>query len=217
MSTSFQEFFERLQKYTPIQNQSQLAQALEVGRAAITLAKRKEIIPSKWILYLAQKYSLNSDWLASGQGQPYPVSEAKEKENQFGFIPIVTPQVNKEGQFVLPHSLKWAPFQFNQVWLANIGDPQSVVCMRMVGNSMEPEIKDGDYLLIDRSLTNIYAGHVYALGIEETVVIRRVERLPRKMLLHCDNDKYSTLTISGQDRLNIQTLGRLVWVGRDFI
>ncbi len=214
MPTSFQEFFERLQQHTPIQNQSQLAQALQVGRAAITLAKRKDIVPSKWILTLAQKYSLNSDWLASGQGTSHHVIDPP-KNVQLVYIPIVTPQVNKEGQFVLSPSLELAPFQFDQIWLSRISDPQSVVCMKMIGNSMEPEIKNGDYLLIDQSITNIYAGDIYAVGIEETVIIRRVEKLPNKLLLHCDNSNYSTFTISGQERLKIQILGRVSWVGRD--
>src|SRR6056297_1791083 len=121
MPTSFQEFFDRLRQYTPIQNQSQLAQALDVGRAAITLAKGKDIVPSKWILDLAQKYSLNSDWLASGQGNPHHIYK-NNKEKQSLDLPMVLAQLDKDWQFESDPQIQSPPFQFDINWLSQKGN-----------------------------------------------------------------------------------------------
>ncbi|MFW6143264.1 MAG: helix-turn-helix domain-containing protein, partial [Desulfovermiculus sp.] len=67
---SFESFFSRMCQATDIQNQSHLAQALGVGRAAISLAKQKNAVPWKWVFTLAEAYNLNSTWRATGNGTP---------------------------------------------------------------------------------------------------------------------------------------------------
>ena len=59
MNNGFEAFFKRLCSETEITNQSQLARELDVGRAAVSLAKRKDSVPARWILDLSAKYGLN--------------------------------------------------------------------------------------------------------------------------------------------------------------
>ncbi len=49
------------------------------------------------------------------------------------------------------------------------GNPKSMVLMDIVGNSMEPELKDGDTFLVNRSENEILAGAIYTVGVEDTV------------------------------------------------
>ena len=62
---SFKEFFNRVVKFTPIENQSQLAKELGVGRAAVSIAKQKNAVPYKWILELSEKYKINPSLLVA--------------------------------------------------------------------------------------------------------------------------------------------------------
>lgn len=70
MSKGFESFFKRLCAETEIKNQSQLARELDVGRAAVSLAKRKDSVPARWILDLSNRFGLNSLWLEKGKGFP---------------------------------------------------------------------------------------------------------------------------------------------------
>ena len=72
MSNGFEAFFKRLCSETEIKNQSQLARELDVGRAAVSLAKRKDSVPARWILDLSARFGLNPLWLEQGKGFPRP-------------------------------------------------------------------------------------------------------------------------------------------------
>ncbi|MFP4225414.1 MAG: helix-turn-helix transcriptional regulator [Desulfobacterales bacterium] len=59
--------------------------------------------------------------------------------------------------------------------------PEYVVVMDVYGNSMEPEIKNGDTILIDQGQKDIIAGAVYAVGIDDTIMVKRVEKRPGRL------------------------------------
>jgi len=90
-----------------------------------------------------------------------------------------------------------------------------MVLMDIVGNSMEPELKDGDTVLVDRSKREILAGAIYAVGVEDTVLIKRLEKLPDKLVLRSDNEKYSPIYITGDDINRVRVLGKVLWICRE--
>ena len=49
------------------------------------------------------------------------------------------------------------------------GVTSDMVLIDVYGNSMEPELKDGDTVLIDTSQKEILAGSIYAVGIDDTI------------------------------------------------
>ena len=91
-----------------------------------------------------------------------------------------------------------------------------MVLMEVVGNSMEPELKEGDMVLIDQAKTDILAGGIYAVGVEETVMVKRVERLPGTLVLHSDNKDYSPVMLSGDELHNVRLIGKIIWSAREF-
>ncbi len=209
--SSFTSFLERLKSVTPIQNQSQLANVLQVGRAAVSLAKHKDTVPSKWILILAQKYNLNSDWLATGKDTPY-TSIKSSSQNSF-VIKKVASKTNKDGtwQFINNQDLTYIHGQ----WLSERDyNTDKIVCLDMIGNCMEPEIKEGDTVVIDQSLTEIVVNKIFALGVEEMVIIRRLDKLPNMLLLHCENPNYPTNKLVGKKQNQIKVLGQVIGIVR---
>ena len=58
-----------------------------------------------------------------------------------------------------------------------------MVLMRVSGDSMEPEIRDGDVVLLDQSKTRIVPGKMFAVGFEESIYIKRIDNLPGKVIL----------------------------------
>ena len=60
-------------------------------------------------------------------------------------------------------------YSFQKDWLRKKGTAGAMVLFDIFGNSMEPEIRNGDTVLVDQSQKAILAGALYAVGIEDTI------------------------------------------------
>jgi phage repressor protein C with HTH and peptisase S24 domain len=81
---------------------------------------------------------------------------------------------------------------------------------------MEPELKEGDLALIDESKRDVLAGGVYAVGVEDTVMVKRVEKRPGALVLRSDNPDYSPIVFSGQELEAVCIVGKVIWIGREY-
>ena len=95
--------------------------------------------------------------------------------------------------------------------------PSQMVLMDVSGDSMSPEIKDGDTVLIDRSQTDIYIGKIYAVSIGQEVMVRYLDRSPGKIVLRSANNSCNDVAIDNSENLldPVSILGRVVWWCRD--
>lgn len=208
----FSTFFERIKQATPIQNQSQLAQELGLGRAAISLAKHKNVIPSKWIFSLSRKYDLNVDWLATGSGAVTPPDDASQTS---AGIKHILPRLNSNGSPVVKAEARMED-TLPAPWLATEVTSSHLALMTMPGNCMEPEIKPGDRLLIDLEENQSYSDCIYAIGIDEHILVRRIEKMPGQIVLRCDNPHAKDVVLKQEDDPSLIILGRIIWVGRHY-
>lgn len=212
-SLKFNSFFERVCAVTGIGSQTQLASILEVNRSAITQAKRNDSIPAKWILHLSRRFGLTPEWLENGIGDKF----LKNEENlTFEKIPKVKARLCAGGgSFEIADDIEGF-YSFRQEWLRKKGTPDQMVLVDIFGNSMEPELKDGDTVLVDQSQKAILAGAVYAVGIDDTVMVKRVEKHPNKLVLLSDNDAYSPIFLQGQEIGTARIIGKVIWACREF-
>lgn len=214
MSNGFEAFFKRLCSETEVKNQSQLARELDVGRAAVSLAKRKDSVPARWVLDLSAKYGLNPLWLEQGKGFPRP--EAAEDDGFYMEVPKVRARLSAGGGSFETEGQVEGYYSFRSDWLNTRGNPANMVLMEVVGNSMEPEIKEGDLVLIDESRTDVLSGSIYAVGVEDTVMVKRVERLPGTLVLRSDNTDYAPIHLAGDELNNVRVIGKVLWASREY-
>nr|WP_287410963.1 helix-turn-helix transcriptional regulator [Pseudodesulfovibrio sp.] len=219
MTNGFEAFFKRLCSETEIKNQSQLARELNVGRAAVSLAKKKESIPARWILDLSARFGLNPLWLEKGKG--YPRSEAavaavEEDGASYEEVPKVRARLCAGGGSFETDGMVEGYYSFRSDWLKSRGNPANMVLMEVIGNSMEPEIKEGDMVLIDQARSDVLSGGIYAVGVEDTVMVKRVERLPGTLVLRSDNVDYSPIHLSGDELNNVRVIGQVLWASREY-
>jgi phage repressor protein C with HTH and peptisase S24 domain len=81
---------------------------------------------------------------------------------------------------------------------------------------MAPELKDGDTVLVDESQKAIIAGALYAVGIEDTVMVKRVEKHPNNLVLQSDNKDYAPIFLNESDMNMARIIGKVVWVAREY-
>ncbi|SHI68586.1 LexA family transcriptional regulator [Halodesulfovibrio aestuarii] len=213
----FHTFFTRVQKATSISTQQDLAKALGVNRSAITQAKRRNSIPQKWILALSRSFQLSIDWLEFGVGKPDALLDPALLESTTTFaVPKVFARLCAgDGSF----EVEATPIEehiFKESWLAQKGTPSAMVLMDVIGDSMEPCICQGDTVLVDQAQTTLRADIIYAVGVDDSIMVKRVTAEHNKITLLSDNPAYSPISIQGDELLSFRVIGRVVWSARDY-
>ncbi len=211
----FDSFLKRVYEATGLSSQSDLASALQVNRSAITQARKKNTIPDKWILKLYRIYGLNPEWVDSGKGQTFLTID-NDEDTKFKNIPKVKARLCAGGgSFEVGAEIE-GYYAFQREWLRAKGLADKMVLMDIFGNSMEPELKDGDTILIDESQKDVLAGAIYAVGIDDTIMVKRVEKYPNKLVLLSDNKDYAPIYLQNEEIDNARIIGKVIWICREF-
>ena len=219
----------RIMAATGIKSQSELARALGIGRQAVTDAKKRSHIPADWYLYLCRRYGLNPQWLETGLGPMYvggqaPPGQPKTSHapgahpEEFAYVPKVRARLSAGGGSLLVDEAIETYYAFRHAWLKRKGQISQMRLMRVSGDSMEPLLRDEDVVLIDLSQTEIYTGKIYAVGIDEEIVVKRLDKKPGKLVLVSDNRQlYPPLEVELGEHSNVRLLGRVIWMGREVL
>jgi phage repressor protein C with HTH and peptisase S24 domain len=100
-------------------------------------------------------------------------------------------------------------FRFSARWLRGQGlDPAQLTAIAVTGDSMEPTLRDGDEILVDRSPRPLRDG-IHVVRVEDAVLVKRLDTgRPGTIALLSDNPAYRPLDMpAGAVRL----IGRVVW------
>lgn len=214
--TKFEQFLERVFAATGIASQRELASALSINRSAITQARKKNAIPDRWILRLYRQFSLNPDWIETGKGETFLTPGGAKEESDFRKIPKVKARLCAGGGSFDVASEVEGYYSFQREWLSAKGGGAHMVLMDIFGNSMEPEFKDGDTVLVDESQKDILSGAIYAVGVDDTIMVKRIEKHPKKLVLLSDNESYAPIYLAGEEIDNIRIIGKVIWVCREY-
>jgi phage repressor protein C with HTH and peptisase S24 domain len=110
-------------------------------------------------------------------------------------------------------------FVFSEDWLRFELDarPQDLCLLRVAGDSMEPTLRAGDMILIDRRATRPDRESIYLLRMDGMLLARRLQALPGGLVkVSSDNPAVDAFQASladiGSGKLSI--FGRVVWAGR---
>lgn len=210
----FESFLQRVFQATGITSQTELASVLKINRSAITQARKKNSIPDKWILQLYKTFGLNPDWVETGSGRTF-IKKSASDDSIFKNIPKVKARLSAGGGSFEVGSEVEGYYAFRKDWLTTKGNRNNMVLMDIFGNSMEPEMKDGDTILIDESQKDILAGAIYAVGIDDTIMVKRVEKHPNKLVLLSDNKDYSPIYLQGNEINSVRIIGKVIWISRE--
>ncbi len=146
--------------------------------------------------------------LAGGYA-PGPVYEA----GQIVLLPRVRPRL-LPGTALFEQDDSQPGVAFQHFWLAPRGNIRSMTVMDMHGTHMEPAIPHRSLLLLDRSQTDVVPGNVYVLAFGADVAVKRLDRLPGRLLLLSDNAQVAAQEVVWPAE-EARILARVIWVGRD--
>ena len=212
---NFKTFCKRAFEALGVDSQIDLAAALDLNRSAITQAKKKGVVPDKWLLILFSQYGVSPDWIETGTGPVFlKVKKTGLTQPEYMAIKKVKARLCAgDGSFETDEEVN-NRYLFQSEWLKRKGQPDQMVLMEVFGNSMEPELKSGDTVLVDCSQNSIIPGLIYAVGIDDTIMIKRIEKHPGKLLLRSDNKEYEPMIVQEAEMNSLRIIGRIIWTCR---
>lgn len=109
-------------------------------------------------------------------------------------------------------------YAFRSDFLRRKGNPDKMVLMRVGGDSMQPEIMDNDVVLLDQGKRDLRPGPIFAVGFEDAIYLKRIDKLPGKIILKSANPAYPPveLDIGEQEDNSFRVIGQVIWSGREY-
>ncbi|MGE4192788.1 MAG: S24 family peptidase [Pseudodesulfovibrio sp.] len=222
-ATSFEDVLSRLKEATNTFSDAEFARkALGKGQSTISSAKERGKLPPSWVEIVAKKYAISADWLFFGNGQMRLGEKGKDTricvdETELVMVPLVQARLAAGSGSFESSGEVYGRYAFRNEFLSRKGSPSEMVLMRVAGDSMEPEIKSDDTVLIDQSQKDPRPGQVYAVGVEDMVYLKMIDTLPGKMLLKSYNPDYPPIEVDtrGDHADGVRIIGHVVWVGRE--
>lgn len=105
-------------------------------------------------------------------------------------------------------------YAFRQDFIKEMGgNAESLVLFDVMGDSMEPTIPDGSAVLVNMRETDVRSGLIYAIRVEEELMVKRLFRHPDVLICKSDNEKHPNIEISGESP-NFDVFGRVRWTAR---
>ncbi|MCL2123270.1 MAG: helix-turn-helix transcriptional regulator [Desulfovibrionaceae bacterium] len=234
-----QHILARLKQAAQCPTDAALAAFLGITHQALSRARSNGKIPSAWIPLIAEKTDVSADWLFFGRGSMHPeqassageiptpspptfplnMRKIHDAENvDLVLLPLVAARLAAGSGSLESGGELVGRFAFRSDWVYRKGNPEKMVLMRVTGDSMEPEIRHGDMVLIDREKTQIYGHALYAVGVNDEIYIKEIETLPgRRLVLRSLNSRYTPIEIDLRGDLadSVRIIGRILWWCRE--
>ena len=183
---------------------------------------------SETLKKIKQLKGCSIDWLLTGEGSPFPDSEALKATatdtlgnpvdiDEFVFVPRYDIQAAAgHGQLVGDEQPMFA-MAFRRYWIENYvtRDIKNLSVISVKGDSMEGVLNDGDTILINHGQTMPRDG-LYVLRLNENLLVKRLQLIPGGIVnVISANEAYPTFEIDLKNPTDdVAIIGRVEWFGR---
>lgn len=120
------------------------------------------------------------------------------------------------GSLVDPHAEPLGCELIEAQWLRAVTQaaPEQLAVVRVSGESMEPTLRDGDWILIDRTQTRVNREGIYALLVGDLAWVKRLSLNLREKLVRIISDN-PTVPMQEIEETELHLIGRVIsLVGR---
>ena len=221
MYNPFDEALERIKRATGARTQVDLAAILGIRQSSISDAKRRQSIPADWLLKLFRSHGLNPDWIANAEqpqvlreGMAVPVGlmepgagyASDKPKSRTVSVSSMTGVIADDGSLEEKH--------VEMLAIAEMFTSINLTVFRMEHQNMEPLLRRGAYLGVDKDQNQLRSGDVFAMIIpNEGLVIRRLfnDFENNRVALHSENPAYKEQYLPSPLPAS-SILGRVWWV-----
>ena len=184
-----------------------VASALKITPNTFATMKNRGKIPYEEVIGFCVKHKISVNWLLYEQD----TSSLVETTNQYAYVKYFQNINASAGGGADVYDEEEGKLFLDDQVASRLGmSLKSVEAINVVGESMEPTLKDGDILFIDREKTDISRGGVFVVSSNHGVFVKRVrKRVDGQIDIVSDNPDYSPQTLSSDE---VTILGKAVGV-----
>lgn len=178
------------------------------------LAGRRDPSTS-FLKLLSEQVGLSASWILSGLGS-MEIVDPGQIVNSAGAETVHIPHLDIEasaGAGSAPGEENvLATYSFDKSWLRQQGlNPENLSIISVSGDSMEPDLEDGDLIIVDRRAEYVRDGHVYIVRFADELFIKRVQKnMDGSIRLLSSNKAYDPIIVSSASKEGIHVVGKLV-------
>lgn len=216
--------------------QAELARRLGIKQPSVHSLLNSSAGRTKYILDVARALGVRAEWLQYGENPMYPADdsgsnravqrnaggEAADLADGAIYIAgrdwISVPRYDAAmsagpGAIVDPNAEPLGYQLFEMQWIRAVtrASADRLAIVEVSGDSMEPTLRDGDWVLVDRSQRQANREGVYALAVGDAVWVKRISLNLREKLIQVlsDNSQYPMQELTEED---LSIVGRVVWI-----
>lgn len=193
--------------------------------------RNDESIPdvNSLIHFLNIKKMISAEWLLRGNepaiidSKSVYTSHKNDSDLSYDNVRIpffkLKPENGNNGEGILSYNEWKKPSVYLSVskfFIEEILDskPQFIRTLLLRCDSMNPTIKPGSMIYVDKSITNANSDGFYLVNFDDVIRVKLVQRLPgNKLCLSTVDDKYQSITVNTDSNQVINILGHVVWAG----
>ena len=209
---------EKIQQIRGKMTQEQFALAIGVHRNTVARWESEKGVPDYNALReIVVHFKISPEWLFAETGDTSPAS-TPDGVDVF-FVPKVEARLSAgTGSLVVDGDVE-GYFAFRSDWLLHKGAPAQMVLMSVSGDSMSPTISNGDMVLVNQGQKDVIAGAIYAVSVDDSILVKRLDKQPGKLVLVSDNrEAYPPLELDMTDEAvceSVRIIGRVLWWCRE--
>ncbi|MDD5272182.1 MAG: helix-turn-helix transcriptional regulator [Methylovulum sp.] len=202
------------------------ARRMGISKGAFSRIWNEGSVPgSEHLVSIKNGTGVSLDWLLAGEGdmalyaiKPSVAHQLIEERglyenDEFTAIPRYNVQAAAGHGAINTIEEQLQPLAFRRDWLiARHLSPADLVVVDVAGNSMEPNLRDGDMVLVDRAQTEVSSGKTYVLRIDGHLLVKNLQLLPQGLIQVCSfNTGFAPYQIDlSNESLDMAVIGRVV-------
>ena len=185
-----------------------VAKALNLSKEYFSILKKRGKIPLAEVIEFCAKRNISINWLLFDQD---PKSLYKETE-KFAYIKYFKDINASAGGGALNYESSFEKLYLDKELENFLGKEsiKNIEALNLIGDSMEPLLKDGSIIFVDRSKKDIKKGGIFVLATNAGVFIKRVIlKTDGRVELISENRMYPKEVILNEE---IEIIGKVIGV-----
>jgi phage repressor protein C with HTH and peptisase S24 domain len=179
-------------------------------------------VSAEFLMAMDEHLGVSASWLLNGSGPTYrehlnsvsQVGNTPKHDTGVDFIAIPRYEVSASAGYgsLVEAVTGSGAYAFNPAFIQRRGlNPRHLSVIGVSGDSMEPDLSDGDLILIATDQTDPKNGFMYAVHYDDQLFVKRIQRLPGKRLhLVSANDSYPPVEVDMTVNQEVRVVGRVV-------
>lgn len=172
-----------------------VAHALGLSKESLSHLKRRNRIPYEAIVSFCAKRAISINWILCDQ-LPSSLEEKTERYVRIKYFKELRTSAGG-GAFNEEEGFEYLNIYYEELNTLSHFKAEHLHAIEVMGDSMEPTLKNADILLCDTLRTLLEDGKVYVIQTPDGLLVKRVCVIENGIVLRSDNSLYEPLYFRG--------------------